>query len=100
MRQVQVDEKKARALYASADPTWKGVLEDSFGKEFFSQSIIDRIQSYEDACAETGDEPVNVSELIDKGFTEDEIDYRKIKTITKAYNEGWVADYKDLNQPK
>jgi len=97
---VQIEESKARSMYKTASREFKQLLEDTFGKEFFSGSVINRIKSYEDACTELGEEPLNKSEMIKSGFTQDEIDYRKLKTITKAYNEGWVADYNNSDQKK
>lgn len=99
LESVKMSKSTARKLYKTM-PEFRPSLEDTFGKGFFSESVIDRIHSYEDACVETGDEPINVQELIDKGFTQDEIDGRMLKTITKAYNEGWVADYNNPNQKK
>jgi len=99
LENIKISRSNARKLYSTM-PEFKSALEDTFGKAFFSSSIIDRIKSYEDACAELGEEPLNESEMIKSGFTQDEIDYRKLKTITKAYNEGWVADYNNPDQKK
>lgn len=97
---VQIEEQTARRLYPTASPEFKSMLEDSFGKDFFTQKITVRIKSYLDACAELGEEPLSESQLKSLGFTDDEIDYRKLKTITRAYNEGWEADYNNANQQK
>ena len=101
---VLIEDLEARSMYETATPEFKKLLETTFGKEFFSISIIDRMNSYEDpykgACIELGEEPMNEQNLKSIGFTDDEIDYRKLKTITKAYNEGWVADYNDSTQKK
>ena len=60
------------------------------------KNITDRVKSYEDACKELGENPI-----IDWGnATKDEIAYKKLKTIIKALNEGWGADYKDSDQCK
>ena len=99
LENIKISRSNARKLYSTM-PEFKSALEDTFGKAFFSSSIIDRIKSYEDACAELGEESLNESEMIKSGFTQDEIDYRKLKTITKAYNEGWVADYNNPDQKK
>ena len=100
MKTLQIDEQKARNRYKSASQEIKEILEDTFGREFFSDNIIDRIKSFEDACSELGIEPMNEKQMIESGFTTDEIDYRKLKIITKAYNEGWIADYNDSSQEK
>lgn len=100
MKTLQIEEQKARRLYKTASQEFKEMLEDTFGKEFFSEKVTDRVNSYEDACAELDEQPVNESDMRRKGFTDDEINYRKIKTITKALNEGWKADWEDGNQRK
>ena len=97
---LQITEQNARKLYAKASAEFRTTLEDTFGKEFFSMNITDRIKTYEDACDELGEQPINEDLLRSAGFTEDEINYRKLKTITKALNEGWVADYTNDKQEK
>ena len=99
LESIKISPSNARKLYTT-NPEFRPSLEDTFGKAFFSMSIIDRIDSYEDACAELGEEPMDEQNLISIGFTDDEINYRKLKTITKAYNEGWVADYNNPDQKK
>lgn len=100
MKTLQIEESKARSIYKTASPELKIMLEDTFGKEFFSQKVTERIKTYEDACAELGITPIDESTLSKNGFTKDEIAYRKIKTITQALNECWKADWTDENQKK
>ena len=99
MKTLQITEANARKLYKDATPEFRATLEDTFGKECFSREVTD-CDSYEEVCQFIGESPVNEDELKRLGFTQDEIDYRKLKQITKAYNDGWVADYKDENQRK
>lgn len=61
------------------------------------KDITERVKTYEDACKELGIEPINSIELTKAGFTKDEIAYRKLKTITKALNEGWVPNWNNNN---
>ena len=100
MKTLQISEKNARKLYATASPEFRTTLEDTFGKDFFSKNVTDRISTYQDACDELDEQPINEQEMKKNGFTDDEIVYRKIKTITEALNEGWKADWKDENQKK
>jgi len=100
MKTLQITDTNARQMYKTATAEIKAMLEDTFGKEFFSGKIIDRIKTYEDACAELGESPVDENLLKTAGFTPDEIAYRKIKTITQALNEGWKPDWNDSNQHK
>lgn len=95
MKTLQIDEKKARQLYKTASNEFKTTLECTFGKEFFSQNITDRIKTYEDACNELGINPLDEDELTGFGLTKDDIAYQKLKVIVRALNEGWVADVCD-----
>lgn len=65
-----------------------------------STKITDRVKSYEDACSELGITPIDEAQMLATGFTKDEIAYRKLKTITQALNEGWVADWTNPTQEK
>ena len=47
-KQLELDEQTARRLYPTAAPEFKELLEQNFGKEFFSQKITDRIKDYND----------------------------------------------------
>ena len=100
MKTLQITEQNARKLYAKASAEFRTTLEDTFGKEFFSMNITNRIKTYEDACDELGEQPINEDLFRSAGCTEDEINYRKIKTITRALNEVWVADYTNDKQEK
>ena len=94
---LTLDEKEARKLYPSASPEFKALLDQNFGKDFFSGKITDRIKTWEDVCAESGVDPD------DEEYTEgepDEIAYSKIKLITKVLNEGWKPNWNNINQCK
>jgi len=96
MKNLQIDEKKARKLYATATGEFKTILEDTFGKAFFSQDPADFIKTYEDACNWTGERPI-----INSTDTPDEISYKKMKVIVKALNnDPEFPNYYNLNQPK
>lgn len=59
MKKLQIDEVNARKLYPTASKEWKTTLEDTFGKEFFSQKITDRMKTWEDICEELNIDPVS-----------------------------------------
>lgn len=100
MKTLQIDEKNARALYKGASKEFKATLEDTFGKDFFSSKITDRIKTFEDACAELELDPEKVLTDFLETASKDEIAYRKLKIIAKALNEGWKPDWADSNQYK
>lgn len=95
MKTLQISEQKARELYKSGSSELKSILEESFGKDFFSQKITDRVKTYEDACRELSINPLDKKKLIGFGFTKHDIAYKKLVTIIKALNEGWVPDVCD-----
>lgn len=97
MQQLKIDELKAKALYPTASKEFKAMLEDSFGKDFFSQKITDRVKSFEDACLLTG----RVADDADfHTGTPDEIAYKKLKVIALALNEGVTLSFANSNQKK
>lgn len=61
------------------------------------KDIMERVKTFEDACAITGDNPksdkFNVGDI-------DDIAYQKLKVIAKALNEGWIPELKNTNQYK
>lgn len=100
MKTLQIEESKVRMIYKNASYELKMILEDTFGKEFFSQKVTERIKTYEDACSELCIKPIDENALLAIGFTKDEVAYRKIKTITEALNEGWEPNYHDDDDEK
>lgn len=102
-KQLFIEESEARKLYLTASPEFKQMLETTFGKEFFSMKITDRVKTYEDAGKELGCDPndeLSDDEMMLNGFSPDELILRKIKVITKALNEGWKPDWNNNDQPK
>lgn len=97
MKTLQLSEQKARELYRSGSKELKTVLEESFGKDFFSQDVTERVKTYLDACHELGREPLDEKRLLELGLTEHDIAYQKLTLIIEALNEGWKADVCDAN---
>ena len=95
MKTLKISEQKARELYRSGSQELKTILEESCGKEFFSQKVTNRIKTYEDACEELGINPLDEAKLMELGLTMHDIAYQKLTTIIKALNEGWVPDVCD-----
>jgi hypothetical protein len=97
MKQLQISDNIARKIYGDAAPELKTILEENFGKVFFSQKITDRVKSFEDACKELGIQVCDVYTTYDEA---DEVAYKQLKTIAKALNEGWTPDWNNDNQQK
>jgi len=97
MQALQIDETKARSLYKSASDEFKTMLEDTFGENFFSSKVTDRVKTFFDACTETDMDPYY--QAFTAGSTDDNA-YQKLKVIARALNEGWKPDWNDGNQAK
>jgi hypothetical protein len=106
MKALVINETNARAFYKDAPPALKASFEDTFGKDFFSQKITDRIKTFEDACAELGidlDTSAVKSISVPQALTNDAasiLAYSKLTIIARALNEGWVPDWKNSSQYK
>ena len=100
MKTLQIEEKKARELYKTASEELKKILEDTFGKDFLSEKVTDRVETYEDAMKETGRPDVPEFSELPEDIREYFKAQYKILVITEALNEGWKADWKDENQKK
>ncbi len=97
MKNLSIDEQKLKDLYSSVCPEFQKKLLTTFGQEIFVTDIKDRIKTFEDACAVYGILPQSVFSLSD---TPDEIAYKKLKIITRALNEDWVANWTDNKERK
>ncbi len=101
---LKVGEKKAREIYAKADSTMKQILEASAPKGFFSDNILDRISSIEDAFDHAGvslqdpevvpyQNPKNPDQVAVNAFA-------KLIVGIRVLNEGVVLDFSNSNQVK
>ena len=86
MTTLQISKEKAKELYPTASIEFKTMLEETFGKDFFKASIMDRVKSFEDALAikYNGEYVFGLSAY----FIIDEEAFRKLKIITEVLNEG------------
>jgi hypothetical protein len=99
MATLTIDEKKAKEIYPSAAAELKAILENTFGKNFFSQKITDRIRSFDDVLNIQGMLPATFA-AITSFDSPDEIAYKKLKLITKILNEGWEPNWDNSNEYK
>lgn len=61
--------------------------------------ILERIQSYEDICFETGDRVLTLEDFPIKNAKR-QLAYHKLMVISEFLNEGWIPDFKNRNQYK
>jgi hypothetical protein len=97
MKTITLNDTEARVVYNNGPASLKESLENLYGKKFFSQSIIDRVKSFEDACNELNITPPSFQ---CGNLAKDEIAYIKLKTIAKALNQGWVPNWKNSKEYK
>lgn len=91
------DDATARRIYKTAPPELVEILENSYGKDFFSENIMDRIKSFEDACEYNNTNPKASRFMVG---TRNQRYQERVAEITKALNEGWVPNYSNSNEYK
>lgn len=72
-------------------------MEESFGEDFFSQDVTERVKTYLDACHELGRKPLDEKKLLELGLTEHDIAYQKLAIVTEALNGGQKLNVCDAN---
>jgi hypothetical protein len=92
-----IDPNNARKLYPSASTEFKAMLEDSFGKAFFSMKIIDGTPTVEAALAIAG---TRLSEIVLPSDRPDVGAYKVLTAVIAVLNEDWKADHTNKNQVK
>jgi hypothetical protein len=99
MATLTIDEKRAKEIYPSAASELKALLENTFGKSFFSQKITDRIKTFEDVLEAFGILP-SAFKAVTAYDLPDEIAYKQLKLIVKVLNEGWEPNWDNSNEYK
>lgn len=101
-KKLELEESQAKKIYKSADSELKTILESTFGKEFFSDKITDRIKTWEDVLEVLDlDEGDILPYLKPKTKEQKAINaFAKIQKISEVLNEGWIPDYNNTNQYK
>lgn len=112
---LKLEDSTARKLYKTADSELKTILEESFGKEFFSEKITDRIKTFSDvlvnalAWFESNKDGRDIVTKVHKAVYDICSSYlkgavlsvdSKIRLISFILNEGWTEDYSNVNQSK
>ena len=88
MKHLQISEQKAKELYPTASTEFKTMLEETFGKDFFKVSIMDRVKTWGDAWEMVRCTP-EYDCLAGWGYlTKRERAFRSLCIITEVLNEG------------
>ncbi|MDN3672637.1 hypothetical protein QWY99_06160 [Flavobacterium branchiarum] len=96
---LTADKGKVITAYNKAKGGRKVFLENIFGMKTFQPEIKERVKSLNDALRENGVSEKKFRESCE-GMSPDEVAYKMIKEIVKAFNEGWVPDWSDSSQNK
>lgn len=96
MQTASLNLSQAQKIYPTATDEIKKFLEQSFGKEIYTD-ITQRVQTFQDVLDISG---ITMDELVSEKDTVDEKAYKMAKLIAKVYNEGTELDPMDTTQYK
>jgi hypothetical protein len=96
---LTVPKDKVLAAYSKAKSPRKVMLENLFGIKTFQPEIKERIKNFDDVLRENGIVKLDFEKSC-QGLTTDEVAYKQVKEIAKAFNEGWVPDWTNSSQGK
>lgn len=99
---MEINEQNIKAAYETATESEKRLLSNLFPDLMLGrkQDVTERIKTFEDACAELGENHPLVTQYMlisgaHKGeeLTDDIIAYLKLRIICTAINEGWEPQF-------
>jgi hypothetical protein len=96
---LTVPKDKVLAAYSKAKSPRKVMLENLFGIKTFQPEIKERIKNFDDVLRENGIVKLDFDKSC-QGLTTDEVAYKQVKEIVKAFNEGWTPDWTNSSQGK
>lgn len=99
-KSIELGDQLLKGLYKTASPADKLILEDKYGKEFFTKNILDEENPYEAACAMQGLDPIDELPFADPKNTRQEAAnaYVKLDIIAEALRDGVLLDFTPGNQ--
>jgi len=95
MSKVEINVADARGAYKEASPEIKKTLLKLFGKKVLFESIMDAVQSYEDACGIEGITPLSGSDFTHLPLQEQASAFaeHQMNVIQRVLNEGWTWNF-------
>ena len=104
MKQLVISEEKAKELYKTASVEFKSVLEETFGKELFSEDIREKVKTCSDADIIYKNKHKSEREMSNFCLSKKHTTYINCLVdalvISEALNEGWEPDWNDTSQKK
>ena len=96
---LEIKKDAAIKAHQSAKASGKQLLENLFGKSTFQLNVMERVKTFEDACAELG---IEVPEFANPKNSDDKavIAFQKLTIIIRALNEGWRPNWGNFDQYK
>jgi hypothetical protein len=96
---LTVPKDKVLAAYSKAKSPRKVMLENLFGIKIFQPDVKARINNFIDVLIELN---IDGKEFVEqtKNLSPDELAYKQLKLIVKAFNEGWTPDWTNSNEYK
>jgi hypothetical protein len=93
--EIELTQSEVDEMFNASDAKQKKVLDKFFTKP---KSIIDGVNSFEDACKVLG---LNAFDVFNTKFDSvSDIAFKKLKVIIKALNEGWYPNWENENEGK
>jgi len=91
---LTIEKKNAIVAHTEANEKGKKMLENLFGRKVFLGNVMDRVKTFEDACAELGIDFGDACPHLQKnGDYPAIVAFSKALIITRALNEGWTPDF-------
>ncbi len=103
METLQIKKDDALKAHENAKSSGKKLLENLLGKKTFLKDVMERIKSVDDAVNELGESDIEVIEyrkLLSIKSAKHILGNQEAIIVSKALNEGWVADPLDQTQSK
>jgi len=94
MKTLTITKQNARKAHEEAGKETKKVLENLFGKKVLLGNVMDRVKTFEDACAELGiDWGMACPKVQKNGSYGAVVSFAQALIVTEALNEGWQPDF-------
>jgi hypothetical protein len=100
--EIKIEKVNAVKAYQSADDAGKKLLTNLLGAYNLLDGIMERVKSYEDACAVLGIQQHSFLISTDDPFGDNAacVALQKLTIISRALNEGWTPDWSNSSQYK
>ena len=101
-KRLTLTESNARSAYQKASKSKKEWMREMYPDFNFERGLLERIETYVDACNELGFNPLTISDFssLPEMDRESSYAYHQLTIIARVLNEGWEPDYSNENEYK